>query len=106
MGVFPLQMRLFLPQTWVDERSRHRKARVPTTIRFREKWRIGLEMIERIRAHGLPHEATVTDAGYGDSAEFRATLRRMGERYVVGVNLAALNVVRAGLLLQEPRTAP
>ena len=106
VGVFPLQLRLYLPKSWATARSRRRKARVPKEVGFQQKWRIGLEMIERVRAQGLPHEATVTDAGYGDSAEFRTGLRRMGERYVVGVDPAALDVVRAGLLLRQPRASP
>ena len=102
-GVFPLQMRLYLPADWATDRVRRRNARVPARCDFQQKWRLGLGMVAKVRALGLPHEATVTDAGYGDCAEFREGLRTLGERYVVGVTSSALTVVRAGLRLREPR---
>ena len=105
-GVFPLLIRLYLPEEWASDAKRRREVRVPRAVKFWKKWEIALEMVDSVLARGLPHAAVGTDAGYGDSAEFRAGLRARRERYVVGVNPSSLYVVRAGLQLRKPRKGP
>jgi SRSO17 transposase len=84
-GDYPLALRLFLPEGWTDDPVRLAKARVPASERaFRAKWRIALELLDEVRAEGLPHALVVADAGYGAGGEFRAALEARGERYIVG----------------------
>lgn len=40
-------MRLYLPKQWVADRARRRKAQVPDDVEFREKWRVGLDLLDR-----------------------------------------------------------
>lgn len=84
-GCFPLDFQLYLPESWVQDAARRRKARIPDDVTFKAKWELGLEMIDRGRAWGLPVEVIVADAGYGVVTKFRAELRERQLRYVVGI---------------------
>lgn len=82
---WPLTFELYLPQTWLTDAARRRKARVPDRARFREKWRIALSHIRQIRTAGFQLTAVVADADYGSVAAFRRGLEQMGLRYGVAV---------------------
>lgn len=82
---FSCGIRLYLPQNWADSPVKRERTRVPSTIEFAEKWRIGLALVDRVRRLGVPHRAVLADADYGRSSEFRAALREREEAYAVGV---------------------
>jgi SRSO17 transposase len=84
-GHAPLDRRLYLPQEWAADMERRDKCHVPPTVVFQEKWRIGLEMVDRCRAEGLPHGWVSGDDELGRPGEFRAALRARNERYVLDV---------------------
>jgi SRSO17 transposase len=77
-------MELYLPQTWMDDDHRA-QARIPRSMTFREKWRIAVAHVRTVRAAGFTLEAVVADAAYGEIAQFRAALERLGVPYVVAV---------------------
>ena len=77
-------MELYLPQTWLDEDHRA-QARIPRPLAFREKWRIAVAHVRTVLAAGFALEAVVADAAYGEIAQFRAALERLGVIYVVAV---------------------
>src|SRR5437773_5445550 len=77
-------MELYLPQTWMDDDHRA-QARIPRPLGFREKWRIAVAHVRTVVAAGFTLEAVVADAAYGEIAQFRATLERLGVPYVVAV---------------------
>jgi SRSO17 transposase len=85
-GHYPLDLRLYLPDQWLadpdrlDRAGAHAAERRPLT-----KAQIGLALLDRARAEGLPGWAAVADAGYGVSGEFREGLAARGLRYIVGV---------------------
>jgi SRSO17 transposase len=83
--VWPTSCELYLPREWADDAERRDKARVPPTVRFREKWRMGLAHIRAIQKAGFEIEAVVADADYGTTTGFRTGLERMGLRYAVAV---------------------
>jgi len=83
--VWPTSCELYLPREWADEVERRDKARVPATVRFREKWRIGLAHIREVQNAAFAIEAVVADADYGTTTAFRTGLERMGLRYAVAV---------------------
>lgn len=84
-GHYPLDLRLYLPDSWLDDPQRLDKAGVPQDQRRAlAKPRIALELLDRVRDEGLPARAVVADAGYG-TAEFRDGLQDRGMPYVVGV---------------------
>lgn len=80
-----LGARLYLPETWVSDEARA-KARIPASVRFQEKWRLGLTLIRQIRAAGFHLTAVVADAEFGDNASFRSYLHRARLAYAVGVS--------------------
>jgi SRSO17 transposase len=85
-GDYPLALRLYLPETWTGDPERLERGRVPPDERaFRTKWQIALDLLDEVRAEGLPHAVVVADAGYGMATELRDGLDRRRERYIVGV---------------------
>jgi len=85
-GHFPLDLRLYLPETWLADDDRLDKAGVPAAERRPlTKPAIALELLDRARAEGLPGSVVVADAGYGVSRDFRDGLAGRELRYVVGV---------------------
>ena len=83
-GYAPLDRRLYLPEDWAADEARREKCHVPPAIKFQEKWRIALDLLDR-SLPGLPHGWIAGDDEFGRSAEFRAALRRRKERYVLDV---------------------
>jgi SRSO17 transposase len=85
-GHYPLSMRLYLPQSWLDAPERLDKAGVPDEGRRPlSKGQIALELLDRARAEGLPGQVVVADSGYGVSGPFRDGLAERGLHYIVGV---------------------
>ena len=79
-------MRLYLPESWLGDKTRLDKAGVPETERRTlSKGQIALELLDQVRAEGLPGRTVVADAGYGASGDFREGLQQRGLQYVVGV---------------------
>lgn len=78
-------LELFIPRVWVDDPDRCAAAGIPSTLRFREKWRMGLAHVRRLLAAGFVLDAVVADSAYGEVAAFRRGLERLGLRYVVAV---------------------
>jgi SRSO17 transposase len=85
-GHYPLAMRLFLPESWATDAGRSDRAGVPEEYRReRTKGQIALDLLDQVRAEGLPGRVVLADAGYGVSGEFRRALADRGLQYVVGV---------------------
>ncbi len=88
---FCFALDLYLPKAWAEDPERCREAGIPLPVTFREKWRIGLEQLDRAR--GVPHRVILADCGHGDAQEFRAELRRRGEAYVMEITASEVRVV-------------
>ena len=76
---------LYLPEAWLT-RERRQQARIPARVRFQEKWRLALALVDRVRRAGIDVELVAADAGYGDILEFRAGLERRGLAYMLGIS--------------------
>jgi SRSO17 transposase len=97
-GHYPLDMRLYLPDSWLEDPARLDKARVPEDQRRSQtKGQIALELLDRVRAEGLPGGLVVADSGYGVSGPFRDGLAGRGLHYIVGVTDEML------VFTEEPR---
>lgn len=67
-GDSPLDLQLYPPDSWPSDTKRLDKAGVPTDQRHaRTTPAIALELLDRVRAEGLPGRRVVADAGYGAS---------------------------------------
>lgn len=80
-----MSLELYLPQIWMDDGDRRGRAQIPRRLPFREKWRIAIAHVRTVLAAGFTLEAVVADAAYGEIAQFRAALERLGVSYVVAV---------------------
>lgn len=91
----PVDMDLFLPQSWMDDPVRRGKAHIPADLSFRPKWQMALDLIEQAQDMGVPQGVVNADAWYGTLAPFRGGLTARGLLYVVDVN-SPTEVVQAG----------
>jgi SRSO17 transposase len=82
-GHAPLDRRLYLTEDWANDRQRRQKCHVPVEVVFQEKWRIGLDLLDRCR--DVQHGWIAADDEFGRVTAFRQALRQRRERYVVDV---------------------
>jgi SRSO17 transposase len=80
-----IDMDLYLPTVWTEDRARCRAAHIPDAIEYRPKWRIALDLIERNVAAGVPLGVMLGDSAYGDVGEFREGVRALGFDYALDV---------------------
>lgn len=100
----PIDVALYLPQSWTSDPALRKKARIPETATFKTKTELALDMIERACLDEIPGEIVLADAAYGDSSDFRAGVRLVGLDYAVGVSsTCTVHVISAaGRVRGEP----
>lgn len=94
----PIAWRLYLPESWADDKQRRRKTGVPDEVRFQTKQKIALEQIRGALAAEIAPAVVLADAAYGNDMAFRQELEELGLQYAVGVQ-ASMTVWRQG---EEP----
>ena len=78
---------LYLPEeTWDADRERCRDAGIPDAVRYRPKWQIALELLDRTMANGVCFKYLTADEAYGRCERFRLGVDERGLIYVVEVN--------------------
>lgn len=76
---------LFLPEAWDKDEKRRALAKIPPEVRYRPKWEIALEQVDRSRANGV-HLAWITaDEYYGSKPGFLAGLIDRRQHFVVEI---------------------
>jgi SRSO17 transposase len=83
-GQGPLDRRLYLPKAWAGDRVRREECHVPKEVKFQERWRMALAMLDRYAA-SVPHAAVAADDEFGRVEAFRAGLRQRRQAYVLDV---------------------
>jgi SRSO17 transposase len=85
-GVSLLDEQLYLPKTWIKDKTRREKTRVPKEVKFRTKTQIAMDLLQRIEANGLVQfDWVVADEEFGRNGDFLDNLETRGQRYLVGV---------------------
>jgi SRSO17 transposase len=84
----PIDFELYLPQAWIDDAERRKRARIPESITFKSKIDLALDMITRAVEDKVPGQNVLADAFYGRSSVFRDTVRVFGLDYAVAVDSA------------------
>jgi SRSO17 transposase len=81
-----LALRLFLPESWMSDRARLKRAGVPVEHRTaRTKPEMALAELDRVIAAGVRFGCVLADAGYGMSAPFRQGLTTRKLTWAVGI---------------------
>jgi SRSO17 transposase len=79
-----VNVRLYLNKDWAKNRSRRKKAGVPTSILFQTRHQLALQMLAE-SGETLPHTWITGDDEMGRPSGFRQELRALGERYLLAV---------------------
>lgn len=77
--------RLYIPESWAQDRERCRRAHIPDDIGYSPKWCLALNMIEEALAAGLPKGVVLADCDYGHKTVFRDMLAVLGLPYALEV---------------------
>jgi SRSO17 transposase len=97
-------MRLFLPESWTNDRTRLKRAGVPVEYQTaRTKLEVALAEIDRVIAAGVRFGCVLADAGYGMSAQFRQGLTARKLSWAVGIP-RHLKVYPADVQMIRPMT--
>jgi SRSO17 transposase len=75
---------LYLPQDWAGDRRRRQATFVPAAVTFQENWRIGLDLLDRVRQQ-LPGRWVAGDDEFGRCAALRGQLRLRKLSYILDV---------------------
>ena len=95
---------LYLPTAWLTPEAR-RRAHIPASVRFQEKWRLALTLLRQVRASGFELTAVVGDAEFGDNATLRRALHRWQLPYALGIS-ATVTVFRGTPRVAVPARKP
>jgi SRSO17 transposase len=83
----PVDMRLYLPQRWIDDPARCDRAEIPPEARtMRAKTDLALAMVRAARAREIRFGWVGVDGGYGKQPAFLRALDDMGETFVADVH--------------------
>jgi SRSO17 transposase len=82
----PVDMDLYLPESWLEDRKRCAAAHIPESLHFRPKWRIALDMVDKALEANLPRGIATADAWYGTAAAFRGGLTARRIPYLLDVD--------------------
>src|SRR6202049_2724111 len=81
----PVAYRLYLPEDWVADGERRRKAGVPEEISFKTKPEIALEQLRWACEAGIARGVVLMDAGYGCNTNLRTGISALALCYVAGI---------------------
>ncbi len=85
-GHAPIDRRLYIPEDWLADAERCRKAGVPETAEFQTKPKMALEMIQEATAAGVRYRWVTGDCVYGDYRTLRLWLEDQRKCYVLCVS--------------------
>jgi SRSO17 transposase len=74
---------LYLPESWTEDRERCRAAGIPDEVEFTTKPRLGMAMLERAFAAGVPFSWVTADEAYGQVKYLRVWLEQHDAPYVL-----------------------
>jgi SRSO17 transposase len=86
----PIDVELYLPQSWTEDVARRREARIPDAVQFRTKTELALAMIDRALDDDVPRGVVLADADYGRAVDFRDGIRERGFDYAVATPSTAM----------------
>ena len=94
----PIAFRLYLPESWTENKKKRKEGGIPEEIQFQTKPQIALAQIKKAVEEDVTRGVVVADAGYGVDGRFRAGITELGLEYAVGV--------QSSLTVWAPGTEP
>lgn len=83
----PVDVKLYLPESWTENPERCEKAGIPTDERiFRTKIELAIEIVDHARQNGLQFGWVGADAGYGKGPGFCLALNQRQQCFVVDLH--------------------
>jgi SRSO17 transposase len=82
----PIDMELYLPESWTSDMKRRRATHIPDSIVFKTKGELAMGLIGRAVDDGVAGDVVLADADYGRSHVFRDFVRLKGKDYAVAVH--------------------
>jgi SRSO17 transposase len=79
-----VNVRLYLPKEWANDKARRKKCHVPKEVKFCTRQELALQMLDESGAL-LPHAWVTGDDEMGRSSWFRGELRSRNEHYLLAV---------------------
>jgi SRSO17 transposase len=77
---------LYLPESWLEDRSRSRAAGIPEDTKFQTKPEMALEMIQEATIAGVEYKWVTGDCAYGDYDGLREWLEENAKCYVLNIS--------------------
>ena len=74
----PIDFALYMPEAWTEDATRRKKARVPDDLVFKSKPDLAVDLITRALEDEIPGSIVLADAAFGNSSDFRNTVRIFG----------------------------
>ena len=94
----PIDYRLYLPKSWVEDPERCAHVGVPGEIEFQTKQQIALAQLAGACERGIPRGIVTADSAYGSDLDFRDGVQALGLDYTVAI--------RSNTLVWPPGTTP
>jgi len=85
-GHCPIDRRLYIPEEWINDPVRRKKAGIPEEAVFQTKPQMGLEMIKEAASSGVLYKWVTGDCVYGDYTDIRMWLESEKKCYVMSVS--------------------
>jgi len=85
-GYTLIDRQLYLPEGWTNDRDRCAAEGIPESVSFQSKPKIGLALIQRALANGMPVRWVTGDSIYGDYRTLRLWLESASIGYVMAVS--------------------
>jgi SRSO17 transposase len=84
-GYAAIDRALYLPQAWLADPERCRKAAIPASVLMQTKPQLARQMLERALDAGVPAAWVVADEVYGSDSTLRRVLEARDQPYVLAV---------------------
>ena len=81
----PVGGRLYLPESWTQDRERCAAAGVPEEVSLATKPELALEILGQAQSDGVPPAPVLGDSVYGNNTAFRAAVRQLGMEFFLQV---------------------
>jgi SRSO17 transposase len=100
----PVGARLYLPESWTEDRARCQAAGVPDEVSFATKPQIALELLRQVAASPIVKAPVLADSAYGNNGDFRAGLRALNLEFFLQIDPRQLTGWTQPVALEAKRT--